>query len=105
MFAALFAALFALLATVADPPAPVVQPAPAPVVVVAPASAPGGNRGPSAPSPAGRLDGGVSRLPQPTPAPETVPACEAGEEWQGDLGCVAVQLPDETTGRAYGPAD
>jgi hypothetical protein len=42
---------------------------------------------------------------KPTPTPETVPACEAGEERQGDLGCVAVQLPDETTGRAYGPAD
>jgi hypothetical protein len=94
----------ALLATVADQPAPVVQPAPAPVVVVAPASAPGGNRGPSAPSPAGRLDGGVSRLPQPTPAPETVPGCLAGEEWDG-LRCVALQLPDETIGRQYDPAD
>jgi hypothetical protein len=38
------------------------------------------------------------------PPPDTAaPGCGAGEEWQGEeFGCVAVQLPDETTGRAYG---
>jgi hypothetical protein len=102
MLAALFAALFALLATVADQPAPVVQPAPALVVVVAPAPAPGVS--PPAGGDSVPLSPVVSGS-KPTPTPETVPACEAGEERQGDLGCVAVQLPDETTGRAYGPAD
>jgi hypothetical protein len=72
VIAALFAALFALLATVADQPAPVVQPAP---------------------------------TVQTPPAPETVPACAAGEEWQGEFGCVAVQLPAETDGRQYDPAN
>jgi hypothetical protein len=99
------AALIALvLQLLAHHPAPTVQTPPA-SAIVAPAPALGGNRGPSAPSPAGRLDGGVSRLPQPTPADDTVPTCAAGEEWQGEFGCVAVQLPEETIGRQYDPAD
>jgi hypothetical protein len=99
VIAALFAALFALLATVADQPAPVVQPAPtvqtpptpeivAPTRSVAPA--PAAWSAPAAPHPS---------------APETVPACAAGEEWQGEFGCVAVQLPAETDGRQYDPAN
>jgi hypothetical protein len=32
------------------------------------------------------------------------PSCAAGEEREGDLGCVAVQLPAETDGRQYDPA-
>ena len=32
------------------------------------------------------------------------PTCLAGEEWDG-LRCVALQLPEETTGRQYDPAD
>jgi hypothetical protein len=27
-------------------------------------------------------------------------SCGDGQQWQGELGCVAVQLPDETQGRA-----
>lgn len=41
----------------------------------------------------------------PVPPTATAPApasCAAGEEWQGEFGCVAVQAPDETSGRAYG---
>lgn len=71
---------------------------------LAPAPAHGGSRGPSAPSPAGRLDGSVSRLPQLAPAPDSVPqvdvdepTCLAGEEWDG-LRCVALQLPEEAAG-------
>jgi len=44
----------------------------------------------------------------PSPAAPSVdvdePTCLAGEEWDG-LRCVALQLPEETTGRQYDPAD
>jgi hypothetical protein len=38
------------------------------------------------------------------PAPEVVveePTCQEGEEFQGEFGCVATQLPEETDGRQY----
>jgi hypothetical protein len=41
--------------------------------------------------------------PTPPPLPEVVdPGCAVGEEWQGEFGCVAVQLEGERNGRAYG---
>jgi hypothetical protein len=100
VIAALFAALFALLATVADQSAPVPAPhgvtvsheAPAPAVV-----APAAGAVPPA------VEGERLPRPSPTPTPPTVAApCPAGEELQGDLGCVAPQLAAETDGRAYG---
>lgn len=47
----------------------------------------------------------ASPAPAAPPAPRGPVApdqCQAGEEFQGEFGCVAVQLPGETTGRAYG---
>lgn len=38
----------------------------------------------------------------PAAAAPVDPGCAPGEEWQGEFGCVAVQLPEETIGRAYG---
>lgn len=92
MIAALFALVLQLLAHAGPAPAPYghgATAAPAPVVVA-----------PTAP-----------RVPQYSQgphaegsAPATVPSCLAGEEWDG-LRCVALQLPEETTGRQYDPAD
>lgn len=39
--------------------------------------------------------------PHPAP-PAAPPECQPGEEFQGEFGCVAVQLPEESAGRAYG---
>lgn len=88
------------------PPAPAVPP----VAVTAPSTTP--TPAPVAVSPP------TSSTPVPQPAPAPVvppvlaqpgpaappadPSCEDGEQWQGDLGCVAVQLPEESDGRAYG---
>jgi len=50
---------------------------------------------------------GPPALPETRPegaAPTVPPACDSGEEWDG-LRCVALQLPEETTGRQYDPAD
>jgi hypothetical protein len=100
VFAAILAALFTLLATIADQPAP--EP-PAPVVVVVPA-----------PALVGGQDAEVSEAPAAAVAQQressdhaqsVPPSCAAGEEREGDLGCVAVQLPDETDGRQYDPAN
>jgi hypothetical protein len=87
------AALIVLvLQLLAQQPAPAVQTPPAPAVV-APAA-----HNPSPMPPA--LSGGDG----PAERSDTVPACAAGEEWDG-LRCVALQLPEETDGRQYDPAD
>lgn len=107
---ALFALRLHLAGLVPTPPPP---PVPVPAVVVAPTSgrAHGASRGPSGTSRAGRPSGGaVVPLPQPDPtsAPTTVPApgpdspvCDPGQSPSVD-GCAQGQLPEETTGRAYG---
>lgn len=90
MIAAVLAAVFTLLASWMDQPAPaVLAPAPAPVV-----SQPYGDAPRAHDAPTG----------QPGPAPATVPTCLAGEEWDG-LHCVALQLPEETADRQYDPAN
>jgi hypothetical protein len=64
MFAALVAALVALVATWADQPAPVQTPGPAPVAAVAPAPHSAPHRAPVAT---------VAPTPHPGPAPVSVP--------------------------------
>lgn len=48
----------------------------------------------------------AATVPEPAPvavsSPPAPAPCAAGEEWQDGFGCVAVQLPEETAGRAYG---
>jgi hypothetical protein len=93
VIAALFALLLQLLAHLTGPAA--ASPAhggtvPPPPAVVAPAT-----RNPSPTPPA------LSEGDGPAERPDNVPTtCAAGEEWQGEFGCVAVQLPEETIGRA-----
>jgi hypothetical protein len=105
MFTLLFSLLLAWLA--GHPvPAPVVPPAVHSTVQPAPHV--------QAPEPAG-VESPAGSSPVPAPAPATVVppvaddsgvgqlVCQPGEEWQGrEFGCVAVQLPEETQGRAYG---
>lgn len=98
----MIAALFALILQLAHQGPATASPAhggtvPPPPAVVAPGPASG-----VSPSSGGHsatiLPGGSGT--QPGPAPETVPAaCAAGEESDG-LRCVALQLPEETIGRA-----
>ncbi len=49
-----------------------------------------------------RVAGSHPATSEPAPAPDSVPECLPGEEWNHEDGCVAVQLPEETNGRAYG---
>lgn len=96
MIPALFALLLQLLAHLTGPAA--ASPAhggtvPPPPAVVAPGAVPK-----TTPSPAPAPLRPEGRQPVP-PAAETVPGCAAGEEWDG-LRCVALQLPEETIGRA-----
>jgi hypothetical protein len=37
----------------------------------------------------------------PAPVENEEPTCQPGEEFQGEFGCVATQLPEETLGREY----
>jgi hypothetical protein len=85
------------------PPAAVSQPVtPAPVVPPA-SSTPAPVTPPASSSPA------PEAVPAPVvppvlaqPGPPAEPSCEDGEQRQGEFGCVAVQLPGESDGRAYG---
>lgn len=86
---ALVVALFTLLASWADQPAPV-QTVPAPAVV-APA-APGAHTGTVAPPAA----------PTVAAPPITADSPVCGEEGAVPGACVQPQLPEETLGRAYG---
>lgn len=96
MFAAVFAALFGLLASWADQPADVAAPV-AVVVHVPAAPLVGGQDAEVGEAPAAA----VAQERESSGHAESVPPCAVGEEWDG-LYCVAVQLPGETIGRAIG---
>jgi hypothetical protein len=92
--AALLAALFALLASWADQPAPVAPPV-AVVVHVPAAPLVGGQDAEVGEAPAAV----VTQERESSGHAESVPPCAGGEEFDG-LRCVALQLPEETVGRA-----
>lgn len=82
-------------------PAPAVTPAPTPAPVVEQPQLPEETIGRQITGPNGEnciiIDaaGNMTCI-----APET--ECLNGTEWQGEFGCVATQLPEETNGRQYG---
>jgi hypothetical protein len=83
-----------------DTPAPAVTPAPTPAPVVEQPQLPEEIIGRQIDGPNGEICVVIDAQGNMTcTAPET--ECLNGEEWQGEFGCVATQLPEETEGREY----
>lgn len=79
-------------------PAPVVTPTPTPAPAVEQPQLPDEVVGRQVDGPNGENCTVVDMIDKTIcTAPET--ECLNGEEWQGDFGCVATQLPEETIGR------